>query len=136
MKTTQLSYSQPFQARFSDCDPQKILFFSKYFDWAHDAIEGRLAADLKLRRLWFENKKWAVPLRHVEADYFAPLPLGEKCECIVHLSQVGKSSMSFECHFVNYKSQKLLAVVKTVHVFVDQKRFQPIKVPKEILRFF
>lgn len=130
-------YAQTFTANFSDCDPEQILFFAHYFKWAHDAIEG-LTHHKKLWSVWFDSQSWGAPLRHVEADYMAPLAFGESAECLVYVANVGDSSVTFECHFVTgtKTERRVTAVVRTVHVFVDRKTFKPTKVPKEVRAAF
>ncbi|MEK6554896.1 MAG: thioesterase family protein [Bdellovibrionota bacterium] len=135
----QAIYAQTFTANFSDCDPEQILFFAHYFKWAHDAIEG-LTHHKKLWSTWFDSQSWGAPLRHVEADYFAPLAFGETAEAQIHVAHIGDTSITFETHFVaNTKNitgkksvPKLTAVVRTIHVFVDRKTFKPTQVPKEV----
>jgi len=122
-------YVQPFMAHFSDCDPEGILFFAQYFKWAHDAIEGFVQAK-GLWSSWFQNSAAGAPLRHVEADYMAPLHHGKTADCMVHVAAKGVSSITFECHFVCEK--KVTAVVRTVHVFVDRKKMKSTKIPKNI----
>lgn len=124
-------YAQKFTAHFSDCDPERILFFATYFKWAHDAIEG-LTHSKGLWADWFENADCGAPLRHVEADYFAPLQFGESADALVHVASIGETSITFETHFLN--SGKVTAVVRTVHVFVDRKKFKATKVPDKIIR--
>lgn len=123
------AFSEPIQAQFSDCDAQKIVFFARYFSWAHDAIENFIRHG-GLFKAWFESPKVAAPLRHVEGDYHGPLALGESAQALVYVSEVGQTSATFEVHFV--KNKKAVAIIRTVHVFVDQKTFKPVQIPKNI----
>ncbi len=63
--------------RFQDVDAAGIVFFSRLFDYFHDAyvafLEHRgLGLPGVLRRA-----EWGLPLRHAEADFLVPLAFGD-----------------------------------------------------------
>jgi YbgC/YbaW family acyl-CoA thioester hydrolase len=116
---------------FSDCDPQGIVFYARYFDWAHAVIEEFWASVPNGWERWFQNADLAVPLRHAEANYLAPVVAGEEITAHLTVERIGETSVSFETQFSCDGSPA--AAVKTVHVFVQRKDFRATSVPADIL---
>ena len=63
--------------RFAEVDAARIVFFARYLDYCHDAIEALFGAldggyaELTMKR------GLGVPSVHVEIDYHAPLRYGD-----------------------------------------------------------
>ena len=81
--------------RFGDCDPAGIVYFPRFFDFFHQAMESWFARvghdydDLILgRRLGF-------PAVHTEADFRAPCHLGEVVVVEQRVERVGTKSIRF-----------------------------------------
>ena len=81
----------PLRVRFGDCDPVGIVYFPRYFDWFHRAMEdwiegalGRPYAQL-LRRYGF-------PTVHTECDYKRPCAFGDDVIVELRLGRLGRSS--------------------------------------------
>lgn len=123
-------FEKNFLVHFSDCDPQGIVFYSRYFDWAHDVIEEFWGSKPEGWERWFQNAEFAVPLRHAEANYLSPVVAGEELVAHLTVARIGDTSVAFETQFSC--DGKPAAAVKTVHVFVSRRDFKPMSVPKEI----
>jgi len=63
--------------RFQDVDAAGIVFFSRLFDYFHDAY----VSFLEHRGLGLPGvllrAEWGLPLRHAEADFLVPLAFGD-----------------------------------------------------------
>jgi len=125
-------FKKEFLVSFGDADPQGILYHARIYNFAHLLLEEFWAAHQRGWNFWFNNPEWAVPLRHSEADYLAPLKVGEKFLGEISVSEIGESSVTFTCEFYCAGNGKPAAVVKTVHVFVNRATFQKITVPEAV----
>ena len=66
------------EVRFGDCDPAGIVYFPRFYDFFHDAMETWFPARLGLRYAELVvGRKIGFPAVHTEADFSAPCALGE-----------------------------------------------------------
>jgi 4-hydroxybenzoyl-CoA thioesterase len=81
--------------RWSDVDAAGIVYFPRFLEYCHDAIEalfGELEGGYaKLTQL----RKIGVPSVHVEVNFLAPLRYGDVCRVRVHVEKIGRSSVTF-----------------------------------------
>lgn len=131
-KGTDVIFEKTFSAYFSDCDPQGIVFYARFFDWAHSVIEDFWNSRPHGWERWFQNHEFAVPLRHAEANYLSPVTAGDKVVAQLTIARVGDTSIAFETQFSC--DGKPACAVKTVHVFVRRRDFRAMPVPNEILK--
>ncbi len=103
--------------RFADTDAAGVAYFARLFDWCHAAYEEALqAAGVPLPE-FFGGRSIAVPIVHAEADYRAPLRVGDRLH--IHLQPHPRSESSFEiCYRVEREGQ-LCAAILTVHCSID-----------------
>lgn len=82
------------RVRFGDCDPAGIVYFPRYFDWFHQAMET-----------WFDDalgipyadcittQRLGFPTVHTEADYLAPCALGDDLGIELTVGKIGNASV-------------------------------------------
>jgi YbgC/YbaW family acyl-CoA thioester hydrolase len=117
---------------FDDTDAGGIVFFGNYFRIAHRALEHYLPSIGIPWKNWFGSESLCVPLRHVEADYRAPLFPGEQYRVKVLISKIGETSVSFEFEVLNAQGQST-STVKTTHVFMDLNSHKKMTIPTDIV---
>jgi len=81
--------------RFGDCDPAGIVYFPRFFDWFHLAMET-----------WFSEclghayaevvQTVGFPAVHTEADFKAPCRLGEALVIGLSVGHLGRSSFRLD----------------------------------------
>lgn len=122
--------------RFGDTDPAGIVFFARVFEYAHEAFEDCLAAgDLPLQ-VMLAQADWAMPLVHAEADYRAPMRLGEALEVEVAIAARSETSLTLAFTVRGAVDGKIRATVRHVHVAVDRASFAKRAVPAEVMVAF
>lgn len=116
------------QVRMHDTDMAGILYFARQFRFAHDALEDFVESEGFSFNQVFHNDDFVFVIVHVEADYFAPLQVGDKLETHLSIERVGNSSFTVMYRF--YKlNQTLIGTAKTVHVTLDNKSRKKIPIP-------
>ncbi|MDB4945262.1 MAG: fcbC [Labilithrix sp.] len=109
-----ISHVRP--VRFEDVDAARIVFFARFFNYAHDAMErlfdelpGGYSGLIMSRGLGF-------PAVHVEADYRAPLRYGDAAVIRGWTEKLGTTSahLAFEMH--RQSDGVTLATTRQVHV--------------------
>jgi YbgC/YbaW family acyl-CoA thioester hydrolase len=126
-------WSHPMQARFQDIDAAGIVFYPRFFEYFHDAyvafLDGR---GCELHRAIAE-RRWAAPLKHVEADYLRPLRFGDRFA--VGLVGVVITGSDVDVGYqVARPDGEVVAVGRTVHVWVDAQRFRRLAALPEDVR--
>ena len=129
-KTTQRTWSKSFDIHFDETDMGGVVYFANTFKLAHRLLEGFLTDQGVEWSMWFESPHWAVPIKEARCQYASPLLAGKKCVGEVDITKLSSSSVTFKIQL--FQSEKLCAVVKTLHVFVDSKEWKKIDVPKEV----
>lgn len=114
--------------KFHDVDAAGIIFFSNAYKIAHDAYQ-ELMNSFKLEEDFFQNKKYAFPIIHSEADYLKPLQFNDKIIVKANTNRVSNTSYEFNFNFYN-TNDEVCVVVKTVHVCVELKSFKKSSLPE------
>jgi 4-hydroxybenzoyl-CoA thioesterase len=118
--------------RFDEVDAAQILFFARFFNYCHEAMEefftqlpGGYVALINERRI-------GLPAVHVESDFKSPLRFGDVAHIEVTISQLGRSSCGFHHQMTNKATGARVAVVKHVCVAVDLGTLKSIPLPADM----
>ncbi len=117
--------------RFDEVDAAGILFFARFFNYAHDAMEaffGQLPGGYV--RL-INDRKLGLPAVHVEADFISPLRFGDVACIQVTCVHIGKTSCAFR-HTMT-RGDAAVAVVKHVCAVVDLTAMKAVPIPDDLL---
>jgi YbgC/YbaW family acyl-CoA thioester hydrolase len=103
-----------------DTDAAGRVYFANQFRLAHEAYEGFLAAlGFPLADL-LQSARFGLPIVHAEADYKAPLSVGDELDIAVKPLRVGVTSFTLLSRIT--RAGRTVGRVTTVHVAVDAKR--------------
>lgn len=82
--------------RFGDCDPAGILYYPRYFDLFHQAMEAWFDGALGLPYATFLNEhRLGLPAVHATANYRAPSTFGEMVTVELRVLALGTTSIRF-----------------------------------------
>jgi acyl-CoA thioester hydrolase len=120
--------------RYSDCDPQGIVFNGNYARYWDDALTD-----------WFEDAGFGgmglgetgadVVAARLEIDFKASAVLGDILETSLEVEKIGNTSMTVG--FTTRRGDGTVVVEgREILVFVDPEEFRPIAVPGEIRAVF
>lgn len=122
-------FSTKIKVNFFHADPAGIIFFSNIYNFAHSAYEEMVATG-NLERDYFYNDEYGIPIIHSQADYFKPVFPGSEIIAEITVDNLKESSFELVYNFKN-DSDEILAIVKTVHVFVSKYSWDKTKIPFE-----
>ena len=116
---------------FYDCDPAGILFYANIFRMCHSAYE-KLVAGFELKKDYWRNDDFAVPIIKSTADYLKPYKSGDEINIEITVSELRETSfeLTYKC---SNQFNDLCAEVKTIHVFVDKKSWSKTSLLPEIV---
>lgn len=116
-------------ARFYEIDRAGIVFFARFYEYAHAAYEELMAEMFGSAEAMFSTFLFAMPLVHTEADYRRPVFMGDRLRVDVSLERLGRTSVTFRYRITGDEDGEERCTVRLVHAFVDRERFTPIEVP-------
>jgi len=122
---------------FQEVDAAGIVFFSRIFDWFHDAYLAHLAAHRVDIATVLATESWGAPLVHAEADYQRPFRFGDRITVEVVRGKLGEKALTVEYRIVKDDDPTTpCATGSTVHAFVDRKTMRSRPIPDEVRAAF
>ncbi len=125
------AFAYPVRVRFQDIDAAGIVFYARFFDWAHEAFEewmrtrGTTIAELTSVR------DVGMPLVHAEADYAGPARHDDRL--VVRVADVELRPRSVQFTFsIEGDDGSPRATVKHVHACIDMARFRAREWPERL----
>jgi 4-hydroxybenzoyl-CoA thioesterase len=119
--------------RFGDVDVAGIVFFPRYHEYCHDALEaffgelpGGYATLVRTRDL-------GVPTVHLETEFKHPLRFGDVARFETVIERIGRTSVTFH-HTIRRDGDDIVAAtVRHVIVLTRITTLTPVPVPDDIL---
>jgi 4-hydroxybenzoyl-CoA thioesterase len=82
----------PIDVRFGACDPVGIVYFPRYFDWFHQAMEAWFGEALGVP--YHEIlRTHGFPAVHTECDYQRPCAFGDQVVVELRVGRIGRTSV-------------------------------------------
>ena len=124
-------FSTRFRVRYSEIDGQKIVFNSRYLEYADVAItEFWRWADLtEIGPDWLDAEFNVV---RATVEYKQPLKLDDMIEAFVRIDRVGNSSMTHRIDLCHADTGELHASVEIVSVHVDLAARKSVPIPENV----
>lgn len=117
--------------RYSDCDPQGIVFNGNYTRYWDDALTD-----------WFEEAGFGgeglggigaeVVTARIEMDFKSSASLGDTLETSIEVEAFGNTSMTIMVTTRRASDDEVVAIGREVIVFVDPETFRPMAVPDRV----
>jgi len=123
-------YERP--VRFDEVDPAGIVFFARYANFAHEAVEA-FFKDLEGGYPGLIQKRGiGLPIVHLEADFRSPLRYGDRLRIETRCEKVGTTSATLVHQMHNADTYGLAATVRHVVVAVMLDSFRPCPIPDDV----
>lgn len=124
-------FSTKFRVRYAEIDGQKIVFNSRYLEYADVAItEFWRWADLReIGPDWLDAEFNVV---RATVDYKLPLRLDDMVEAFVRIDRVGTSSMTHHIELRHADTGVLHTSIEMVSVHVDLKARKSAPIPESV----
>ncbi len=118
--------------RFDEVDAAAILFFARFFNYAHDAMEAFFGQLPGGYAHLINGRRIGLPAVHVEADFLHPLRFGDVARIDVTCPHIGTSSCTFRHSIRRCDDATPIAVVKHVCAAVDLVTMKSIPIPSDM----
>ena len=117
--------------RYSDCDPQGIVFNGNYPRYWDDALTD-----------WYQDSGFGgvelggsgvdILTARIEIDFKAAATLGDTLETSIAVEKWGNTSMTIEIESKRLSDGTVCASGREVIVYVDPETYRPVPVPEFI----
>ncbi|HTN84117.1 acyl-CoA thioesterase [Sorangium sp. So ce291] len=118
--------------KFEDVDAASIVFFARFLNYAHEAmerffapLEGGYAALILGRRI-------GLPAVRVEAEYAAPVRYGETLRIETSVVHLGRRSATFRYRMVRAHDGVLSAELRHTVVTTDLEQLASTPMPEDV----
>lgn len=118
------NFSTRIKVRYAEIDGQKIVFNSRYLEYADFAIaEHWEQADMAAA---LAGEEWESHVRRAEIDFLKPVLLGDSLDLWCRVETIGNSSFTQRCEMTHAVTGELHAAVSIVAVGVDLNTGRPL----------
>jgi 4-hydroxybenzoyl-CoA thioesterase len=122
--------------RFDDVDAAQIVFFPRYLDYCHEALDALINTMEGGRPRLFNERRVGFPAVHVEMDCLSPLRYGDVLDIRVTVPKIGATSITLRYDLVRESDQQLCTTVLHVCVVSDVRTFTKIPIPDDVRALF
>lgn len=119
------AFSTRFRVRYAEIDGQRVVFNSRYLEYADVAVSEWWAwtgIDAALGETW---RRTEFHVRRAEVDFLKPFTYGDEVEAWVRLDRVGTSSLMQQFELRHGETGELHARIEMVNVNVDLSSGRP-----------
>lgn len=121
--------------RLHDTDAAGVIFFARQLTLAHNAFEHFLdSIGLGLGPM-LEHADYRIPIVHAEADYMAPVRVGDQLDIFITAARIGTTSFTLDYRLLNQKGVEV-GRARTVQVAVDRKLWTKRELPPALRTAF
>jgi 4-hydroxybenzoyl-CoA thioesterase len=118
--------------RFADVDAARIVFFARYHDYCHDALEGLFEAlEGGYPRLTMERDV-GIPTVRLDTTYKAALRYGDVALFEIDVLRVGRSSVKVRHTVRRERDREVCATIEQVFVTVSMSTLEPLPLPDDV----
>ena len=123
-------YERPI--RFEDVDAARIVFFARFFNYGHEAMESLFdGIEGGYVNLTME-RHIGMPAVHVEADFKAPFRFGDVARIEVTVPHIGTKSCTFRYAFFRKADGVHAATVEHTCAVSDLQAMKAIVIPPDV----
>lgn len=114
-----------------DTDASGALYFANQLEIALEAFETAIAAGGFSLREVFCKENFLLPVVHAEADFFAPVYLGDALDITLETARIGTTSFTSSTIF--FKEGVRVGSASITHVAVSKESNSSIPIPEIII---
>jgi acyl-CoA thioester hydrolase len=129
------AFSTSFRVRYAEIDGQKVVFNSRYLEYADVAVTEFwewTGIDAALGAVWHDTE---FHVRRSEIDYLKPFVLGDTIEASVRIEKIGASSITKRFELAHAVTGELHTVITMVSVNVHLPTGRPAPLGVEVRAF-
>ena len=126
------AFSTRFKVRYAEIDGQKVVFNSRYLEYADVAATDYwdwTGIGDALGDAWLSLE---FHVRRAEVDFLRPFSYGDEVEAFVRTEAIGRTSWTQLIEMTNPATGALHATVRLINVHVDLATHSPTPIPDAV----
>jgi YbgC/YbaW family acyl-CoA thioester hydrolase len=128
-------FSTRFRVRYAEIDGQKVVFNSRYLEYADVATTEFwewTGIEAALGDVWRHSE---FHVRKAEVDYLKPFVWGDTVEAHVRIARIGATSLTMAMELMHGQTGALHATIVMVTVNVHLPTGRPLAIPDAVRAF-
>lgn len=132
-----MAFSIQFPVRFAEVDYARVVYFARYFDFAHRCFEDffNVHAGIPYATVLGE-KNVGFPIVHSEGQHFGPLKLGDTARVVMDVVRLSRKSVTSRFTLYRGDGDEKVAVITLKQAAIDTARFTGREWPDDIFGLF
>ena len=119
--------------RMADTDASGVIYFASVQKIALEAFEDfLLSSGFELAKMMLSGPL-LMPIVHVEADYLAPVYVGEMLRVEMKLAKTGVTSFVIKYNIFSSEHDLVVATLAITHVVIAKDSKKSVPIPQELL---
>ncbi len=132
-----MAFTARVTVRFADIDWARVVYFARYFDFAHRCFEDFFNESAKLPyAAVLAERRLGFPIVHSEADFFGPLRLGDTARVVMDVVRLSKRSVTSRFTLFRGDTDERVAVITLKQAAIDTTDFRGIEFPDDVHALF
>lgn len=119
------------RVRFSELDPQGVVFYSRYFEYADAAIISYFRTNGIVPG---ENRGSDFQVKTTSAEYSRPLCMDDEFHAFVSVQNLGRTSVQFLVSVCERHSGEQCCAIEVLQVYVDLDTARSTAIPESLRR--
>jgi 4-hydroxybenzoyl-CoA thioesterase len=132
-----VAFSRDIAVRFPDVDFARVVYYPRFFDFAHQVMEDFFAAEVGVSyAVMLRDRKVGFPTVHCEADFKAPLRFGDVARLELGCDRASERSVALRYRVTRVEGLVHCATLQVVTVPVAMDTFTAVAVPADVRAAF
>lgn len=127
-----MTYFYDRRVRMADTDASGVIYFANMQTIALEAFEDfLLSSGFELATMLLSGPL-LMPIVHVEADYLAPVYIGEQLRVEMKLLKTGVTSFSLKYNIFSSEHDLVVSTLTMTHVVIAKESKKSVPIPQEL----
>jgi YbgC/YbaW family acyl-CoA thioester hydrolase len=122
--------------RFAEVDAARLVFFARYLDYCHDALEALFAELPGGYPALTMTRDIGIPTVRVESTFSAPLRYGDIARFDVEVLRLGNTSVTVRHTVRRERDAELCATIEQVFITARLSSLEPVPLPPDVRALF
>ena len=132
-----MAFTSKLKVRFADIDWARVVYFARFFDFAHRTFEDFFNEHAKLTYASvLADRKLGFPIVSSQAEFFAPLRLGDTARIVMDVVKLSKRSVTSRFTLYRGETEERCAVITLKQAAIDTSTFQGTELPDDVHALF
>lgn len=128
-----MAFTSRLKVRFADIDWARVVYFARFFDFAHRTFEDFFNEQPNLSyAAVLSDRKLGFPIVNSTAEFFVPLRLGETARVQMDVIKLSKRSVTSRFTIFKDETDERCAVIVLKQAAIDTSSFTGTELPDDL----